>query len=139
MRDSRFGGSDSPVMAAMGTVETPVDIELTRDRAEVEKWKAAAVAAHDGNELIQQMKSEVDEARAEVERLKALQRDDRQNAINAIEERDQAVREVERLRGALDGLAERWAEELAEDNTNGYGAGVEDCLDELRDVLRGDQ
>lgn len=49
------------------------------------------------------------------------------------------VAEVERLRGALDGLAARWTDELAEDNTNGYGAGVERCLDELRDVLRGDQ
>lgn len=47
--------------------------------------------------------------------------------------------EVERLRGALNALAERWAGELAEDNTNGYGAALTQCLDELQAVLRGDQ
>ncbi|OBY33429.1 hypothetical protein [Mycolicibacter kumamotonensis] len=48
-----------------------------------------------------------------VEHLRALQRDDRQNAINAIEERDQAVREVERLQSDLSFYRE-WSNELTQ-------------------------
>lgn len=78
-----------------------------------------------------------------VEHLQGLQRDDRQNAINAIEERDQALAEVERLRGALDGLAEVWMVAY-EDEGGDRGGGptayaYRDCADELRAVLRGDQ
>lgn len=50
-----------------------------------------------------------------------------------------AEAEVERLRGALDGLAVRWRNELVDDNTNGYGAALERCLDDIEAVLRGDQ
>ena len=101
----------------------------------------------------------VPELLAEVERLQGLQRDDRQNAINAIEERDQAnaeverlragranhevlmasaaeqyeklAAEVERLRGALDGLAEDCDAEILYDR-------APQVAQAIRNILRGD-
>jgi len=76
-------------------------------------------------------------AEAEVERARATISEmlDENNRLDA--ERDQAMREVERLRGALDGLATRWENAGTFCTLTGRPQ-FEDCVAELRDVLRGE-
>ena len=105
--------------------ELLAEVERLRAGREFERGMLVAGAAEiqDLGFKVEQLQAEQDEDRDEIHTLRRHLADDEA--------------EIERLRGALDGLVARWENAPGMDTT-GYGA-FEECAADLRDVLRGDR